>query len=84
MPSITEGLGSCELFGISTNITQCNTESKERSKHSEYKATIVKLLYNTLKTISFYCRLCNKCVLRNKVPKDIVTEYCTKVFLDFI
>lgn len=68
---------------LSTVGTQCETLLAQSSRRgpNESKALIVRLLYNIFKTISYYCKVCTNCILRDKSANAIISEYCKRVFL---
>lgn len=62
---------------VSTAPTQCETILSPVQRG----ASIVRIGINILKTISFYCRVCSNCILRDKGSEQIIGEYCKRVIL---
>lgn len=66
---------NADLICVSTAPTQCETVISP----IQQKASIVRIGWNILKTISFYCQICSSCILRNKEPEEVINEYCKRV-----
>ena len=84
MPTFTNEAESFPgLSDISTAKTQCDTLIGPTAVPSaiEGKSIIVRLLCNIYTTITYYCKICTNCVLRDKRAKEITAEYCKRVFL---
>jgi predicted metal-binding transcription factor (methanogenesis marker protein 9) len=69
---------------LSTALTQCATIAEDYSssnakKDFKSKSTIVNLSYVLLKTISYYCKVCKSCILRDKDSSTLIAEYCKRV-----
>jgi hypothetical protein len=81
----SDQLHSISLSGLSIASTQGSSirsssdQEEEKGKSSKAsRATIVALTYSLLKTISFYCKVCSCCILRDKDPVTMLGEYCKR------
>jgi len=82
LPGIFAGLDI-----LSSAATQCDTIISSvlqiaAAKDTDIlpgKATVVRLIFSLLKTISFYCKVCMNCILRDKAEHEMIMEYCKRV-----
>lgn len=69
-------------MSVSDVRTQCDTFLDNCKPVHRQPATIVRLANVLLRTISFYCKVCLSCVLRDKAARPMLVEYCKRVFLE--
>lgn len=45
------------------------------------RSSIVGIQRALLKTISYFCQVCKTCIIRDKNPRMIISEYCKRVYI---
>ena len=46
---------------------------------SQYKPTLVRLVYAILETLKYYCKVTKRYIMKDRSPEEAVQEYCKRV-----
>lgn len=79
IPSQDYSIASTQCSSILNSFT---LEIHKETKHhtTQDSSTIIGILRALLKTINYYCKICKTCIMKNKDPTTIISEYCKKVY----
>jgi len=73
-----------ETYYGSNGLTRCSSFVNPLSllrRNTADKSTAVGLLRVLLQTLKYYCQVCKACILKDKSPKALISEYIKRVLM---